>query len=78
MRFYVNSESWEGGRGSQVGRQRVPDSRSNVTKRTFTEGLQVCVFLVCFFSSLSVEERRERDTYVQREEDRYGGRVPSK
>jgi len=32
----------EGGRSSQVGWQQVPDSRSNVTKRTFTEGFQVC------------------------------------
>ena len=43
MCFHVNFESWEGGRSSQVGRQRVPDSRSNVTKRTFTEGFQVCL-----------------------------------
>ena len=42
MRFEVNFESWEGGRSSQVGRQRVPDSRSSVTKRTFTEGFGVC------------------------------------
>ena len=42
MRFYVNFESWEEGRSSLVGRQRVPDSRSSVTKRTFTEGFQVC------------------------------------
>ena len=35
----------EGGRRSQVGRQRVPASRSNVTKRTSTEGFQVCLWI---------------------------------
>ena len=36
-------------------------------------------FVFGILSSLSVEERRERDgLYVQRQEDRYGGRVPSK
>ena len=46
MRFWVNFESWEGGRSSQIGQQWVPDSQSNVTKRTFTEGFQVCFWNV--------------------------------
>ena len=37
MRFQVSFESWEGRRSSQVGRQRFSNSRSNVTKRTFTK-----------------------------------------
>ena len=58
MRFSVSFESWEGGRSSQVGRQRVPDSRSNVTKRTSPK---VFRFVFGILSSLSAEERRERD-----------------
>ena len=37
-------QTLEGGRSSRVGRQRVPDSRSNVSKRTSTEGFQVCLW----------------------------------
>ena len=33
-----------GGRSSQVGRQRVPDSRSDVIKRTSTEGFKGCLW----------------------------------
>ena len=43
--FRLAFKVWrEGELSSQVGRQRVPDSRSNVTKRTFAEGFQVCLW----------------------------------
>ena len=42
MHSQLSFESLQGGRSSQVGWQRVLDSRSNVTKRTSTEGFQVC------------------------------------
>ena len=42
MHSQLSSESLQGGRSSQVGWQRVADSRSNVTKRTSAEGFQVC------------------------------------
>ena len=40
----LHFQTLEGGRSSRVGRQRVPDRRSNVSKRTSTEGFQVCLW----------------------------------
>ena len=56
MHFQFSFESFKGGRSSQVGRQRVPDNWSDVTKRTSTEGFQIGLWNFGY----SVEERRER------------------
>ena len=40
----LHFQTLEGGRSSRVGRQRVPDRQSNVSKRTSTEGFQDCLW----------------------------------
>ena len=64
---------------SDVGRKTVPDKGRLNRERTVTKALAfpVCTGKSLFFSS-KMEWRVRDGVYTERQDDRYGGRVPSK